>query len=137
MEEQHQEVRESERRKKGREGEREKDRLRNSPTIYTHILCNHKWELHVCTCRYFFRSLRFKFYAIAQLLFSYPVKSGGDVGRSSAVVPLLSHDSQFTEEIVSYGCSAVQGFFRSIALSVESSLQDTLRYIRMIVQSLA
>ena len=125
-------------RRGGRERERERERLRNSPTIYTHILCNHKWEPHVRTCRYFFRSLRFKFHAIAQLLFSYPVKSGGDVGRSSPVVPLLlSHDSQFTEEIVSYGCSAVQGFFRSIALSVESSLQDTLRYIRMIVQGLA
>ena len=61
--------------------------------------------------------------------FSYPAKVGGDVGRSSPVVPPPSHDSQFTEEIVSYGCSAVQGFFRSIALSVESSLQDTLRYM--------
>ncbi len=26
-----------------------------------------------------------------------------------------------------YACSAVHGFFRSIALSVENSLQDTLR----------
>ena len=29
---------------------------------------------------------------------------------------------------ITYACSAVHGFFRSIALSVENSLQDTLRY---------
>lgn len=29
---------------------------------------------------------------------------------------------------VTYACSAVHGFFRSIALSVENSLQDTLRF---------
>ena len=58
-------------------------------------------------------------------------QGGGDVGRSSPVVLPPAHDSQFTDEIVSYGCSAVQGFFRSIALSVESSLQDTLRYMNV------
>ena len=31
--------------------------------------------------------------------------------------------------VVSYACSAVKGFYKSIALSVESSLQDTLRYV--------
>lgn len=48
-----------------------------------------------------------------------------DIGRS----PSPSRDA-FTEvevTVVNYACSAVQGFFKSIALSVESSLQDTLR----------
>eukprot|EP00731_Ephydatia_muelleri_P014310 Em0008g30a len=31
--------------------------------------------------------------------------------------------------VVSYACSAVKGFYKSIALSVESSLQDTLRLL--------
>ena len=64
------------------------------------------------------------------LEFVCTVKPGGsDVGRSSPIVQPQSHDSSATEEIVAYGCSAVQGFFRSIALSVESSLQDTLRCV--------
>ncbi len=51
----------------------------------------------------------------------------GDIGRS----PSPSRDS-FNEvevTVVTYACSAVQGFFKSIALSVDSSLQDTLRCV--------
>ena len=31
------------------------------------------------------------------------------------------------QQVVSYACAAIHGFFKSIALSVKSSLQDTLR----------
>ena len=51
----------------------------------------------------------------------------GDIGRS----PSPSRDS-FNEvevTVVTYACSAVQGFFKSIALSLDSSLQDTLRCV--------
>lgn len=51
-------------------------------------------------------------------------------GRALSQLPQhLQLDSAVTDEIINYGCSAVQGFFRSIALSVESSLQDTLRLV--------
>ena len=57
--------------------------------------------------------------------------SPGEIGSSSNAVPApVSHDHHAppTEsKRITYACSAVHGFFRSIALSVQSSLQDTLR----------
>ena len=47
--------------------------------------------------------------------------SGEEPGASLAVVKGGDASSNV------YACSAVHGFFRSIALSVENSLQDTLR----------
>ena len=64
--------------------------------------------------------------------------SPGEIGSSANAVhdqkptpaPPVSHDHHAppTEsKLITYACSAVHGFFRSIALSVQSSLQDTLR----------
>ena len=60
--------------------------------------------------------------------------SPGDIGRSShddkTTPPIVSHDHHAppTEsKLITYACSAVHGFFRSISLSLQSSLQDTLR----------
>ena len=69
--------------------------------------------------------------------FQFVAKIGADevvkpsiTGRALPPLPQpLQPDSAVTDEIINYGCSAVQGFFRSIALSVESSLQDTLRLV--------
>lgn len=56
------------------------------------------------------------------------VSAPGDIGpgavsRDPSPVPPIAE-----VPAVTYACSAVHGFFRSIALSVENSLQDTLRY---------
>jgi FKBP12-rapamycin complex-associated protein len=65
--------------------------------------------------------------------------SPGEIGHSS------SHDQQTTPtsgshdlhapptetKLITYACSAVHGFFRSISLSLQSSLQDTLRLLTL------
>ena len=59
----------------------------------------------------------------------------GEIGRSSAndhkaTPTTVSQDLSAppTEtKLITYACSAVHGFFRSISLSRQSSLQDTLR----------
>lgn len=56
--------------------------------------------------------------------------SPGEIGRDQATPSILhDHHAPPTEsKLISYACSAVHGFFRSISLSLQSSLQDTLRY---------
>ena len=49
--------------------------------------------------------------------------SPGEIGHT----PSGSRDHQAPPTETKYACSAVHGFFRSISLSVQSSLQDTLR----------
>jgi len=53
----------------------------------------------------------------------------GDIRHGSS----QSHDQTTPPDSspITYACSAVQGFFRSIALSEESSLQDTLRLLTL------
>ena len=63
--------------------------------------------------------------------------SPGDIGRSSnasrdqtslsATSSCDQHAPPTESKLITYACSAVHGFFRSIALSVQSSLQDALR----------
>ena len=50
--------------------------------------------------------------------------SPGDIGHTHHG----SRDQYAPPTETKYACSAVHGFFRSIALSVQSSLQDTLRW---------
>ncbi|KAL5013660.1 hypothetical protein ScPMuIL_007930 [Solemya velum] len=53
----------------------------------------------------------------------------GDIGKSASVDVLTpSKTESYTAKIHKYCVPAVQGFFRSIALSSQNSLQDTLRY---------
>ena len=53
--------------------------------------------------------------------------AAGGGGERSHDVSRDTEESPMGASTIAYACSAVQGFFRSIALSVESSLQDTLR----------
>ena len=60
--------------------------------------------------------------------------SPGEIGRSTnsareqKTTPTSSYHAPPTEsKLITYACSAVHGFFRSISLSLQSSLQDTLR----------
>ncbi len=67
---------------------------------------------------------------------SQKVLNPGDIGlqdagssdpKSSGLLPSIILPPEVP--IKNYACSAVHGFFRSIALSLENSLQDTLRSV--------
>ena len=70
-----------------------------------------------CCCCYFVLGVQ----KVPSSVEEASVQLSEDVGVG--VVPVRS--SEVSANV--YACSAVDGFFRSIALSVENSLQDTLR----------
>ena len=77
---------------------------------------------HLSLLLYYVRSCDYMFQShdtASTALYTSP----GDVGSGSHDL----HATPTESKLLSYACSAVHGFFRSISLSVQSSLQDTLR----------
>ena len=60
---------------------------------------------------------------------SVPLLPVGSSQRKNRLHDSAADVSHPDPSVVSYACSAVKGFYKSIALSVESSLQDTLRWV--------